>query len=824
MRALRTLRIATPAALVALALIATDAHLARAERWIVRLAPPPPALPGALRATHLADQRERFSARARALGVTPLRTLDADLPAAGLAGLSAAPRAAAGAAPEGNPFDLDPSRTWLVDVAEPALAPALAADPEVLWAEPDQVRSICVEPESFVFDAAPLAAAALAPGFPNDPMFRDTRQWGLWNAGPAGVYRGRDGADVAALDAWTLTTGSHDVKLAIADTGVDPAHPELVALVPGVGERVTDGFNATLNPSVGYADSFGHGTPVAGVFAARTHNGAFSDSLGVAGLAGGDGAAGFGCRLVPIRITEGRSGDAYSFDIARAILYATAVGARALNLSFAGSGPSRAEREALYHALTRGCVVVAAAGNRGTVAPTAPQYPAAYAREGLCIQVGASDASDRRAAFSSYGPGLDFLAPGVNVWTTFMTYRTAAGVLRNGYAAVSGTSLAAPFGTGAVGLLASLRPELADRDFQVLLREAADDLGARGPDAETGWGRLDVARALRAVPPTFGVWHDEVPAASWTPLGRGDLEIGDYGPGSMSGPRLWPDAQLVEVRATVALPDTFLDSVRVWPRVGGTMALRGDFRLGFFAPWAEIVARDARSFTVRGYLYRVEDDCDGCPDGGWVPLPPDMARFGLTVIGRVDRAPALAVSWPALPAALGPGDTLRVRFSATDPDEVTAVEVWLEPAGAAPVRLARVPGAAGSALVTVPCAPPGAALLRVTARDEHGPALDETSATLAIGLRKAVCPEPPALRITPNPVFGAATIVAPGAGSLALYDAAGRLVRRVALEDERPRWTWDGRDAAGRRAAPGIYFARFEGPRGTAAARLVRMD
>ena len=65
-----------------------------------------------------------------------------------------------------------------------------------------------------------------------------------------------------------------------------------------------------------------------------------------------DGAANYGCRIVPIKITRGHQGEASSYDIARAMLYATALGARAMNLSFAGSGPSRLERTAMHWALT----------------------------------------------------------------------------------------------------------------------------------------------------------------------------------------------------------------------------------------------------------------------------------------------------------------------------------------------------------------------------------------------------------------------------------------------------------------------------------------
>jgi subtilisin family serine protease len=110
--------------------------------------------------------------------------------------------------------------------------------------------------------------------------------------------------------------------------------------------------------------------------------------------------------------------------------------------------------------------------------------------------MGASDESDERTVFSSYGPGLDVLAPGVDIWTTFMTYPSLAGASYPGYLSDAGTSFATPFVTGTVGLLAGLRRDLDAGDYQSIIRLSADDVGTPGPDAETGWGRLNAQAAL----------------------------------------------------------------------------------------------------------------------------------------------------------------------------------------------------------------------------------------------------------------------------------------------------------------------------------------
>jgi subtilisin family serine protease len=727
--------------------------------------------------------------------------------------------ATAAVAPD-DPFDLDPARVLCVEAADSAAADRalerLAADPEVEWAERD----------------VPREPAWLADGaFPDDPDFVAGRQWGLRNLGPAGPYGGLAGADIGALAAWARSTGGNDVVLAVADTGIDPAHPEFVTWLPDGRPRLMPGFNAALDPGGAIADSFAHGTLVAGVMAARTGEGVHFDSLGIAGVCGGDGIANLGCRLLPIKITPGRSGFASSFSIARAMVYAASAGARAMNLSFAGSLPSRVERLALYHALVRGCVVVAAAGNRGASTPTAPQYPAAFAADGLCIQAGSSDMRDRRSVFSSYGPGLDLLAPGESIRTTYMTYPSAAGVAYDGYVLAAGTSFAAPHAAGVVGLLAGLRPELIDTDLQRVMRESAHDIGLPGVDPETGWGRLDAAAALAAVEPGLGIWHDEAAATGRRSAGLGTLVVGEAGPGSMSGPRAWENAELVELSASVAIPDSFLPPVRAWPRLGGTSTVRPGFSLPYFVPWSELAEQRADGFTLRGYLYQVPD---ALAPGGVVPLPLplDQGRFAFTVVGRVDRPPDVQVLSPRPGDVARFGDSLSVAWRAADPDSVTWVEVRVETAdGASGATLERLPGDRDSARVAIPCAGLAAGPARVTvvAGDDRGPRVDQGSASVPVTLAPGRCPGVAAatgrgLGAAPNPFRASTWLSTPWPGTLMVLDVGGRVVARRAVSPGEAGVLWDGRDDHGRRLPAGLYFARLEGSPGAVSTRLVRVD
>ena len=478
-------------------------------------------------------------------------------------------------------YHFHPERIVLVEAPDAALAAsalaALANDPLVDWAEPNVSRTML--PGLVGGAPAPPRAIAGLDTLANDPYLRSGAQWALMNVGAAGPFHGVAGADIRAVTAWQTSVGANDLKLAVADTGIDPAQPELGGLMPDGTPRIVDELNATDSPNRTVLDYWGHGTPVTGIMVARTNDGPhFAPNTGIAGVCGGDGVANAGCRVVPIKIAPDTSGEATTFDIARGIVHAADVGARAVNMSFAGAGPSRTERLALTYALFNGCVPVGAAGNSGfdPVEAVIPLYPAQYALDGLAISVGASDERDQRALFSSYPSGLDLVAPGSpNIYTTFMTYPSGAGQSYPGYAIFGGTSAAAPHVTGAVGLLAAARPELIDDDAQHVIRESADDIGAPGVDPQTAHGRLNLAAMLARVGPSVGIWHAEVAADSVVQELQGMLHMGEgFGDTLVVPPRDYLATRFA-VYATVAIPDSFLSVTSAWPRVGGTFAARG---------------------------------------------------------------------------------------------------------------------------------------------------------------------------------------------------------------------------------------------------------
>ena len=312
-------------------------------------------------------------------------------------------------------------------------------------------------------------------------------------------------------DAWDVTTGSSDVIVAVVDTGVLLAHPDLYGqFVPGYDfisdeEMALDGDGIDANPDdpgdedgVDGGSSF-HGTHVAGTIAAATNNG-----KGVAGVA-------WNARIMPLRVLG--KGGGTSYDIRQAVRYAAglsndaptipAAPADIINLSLGGGSYSQAEQDAYTQARNAGVIVIAAAGNSGT---SAPMYPAAYDN---VVSVSAVGIDETLAAYSNFGGTIDVAAPGGSdtdrnadgyvdgVLSTIGD--DSAGTIAMEYAFSMGTSMAAPHVAGVAALMKALYPELTPEEFDVLLSGGylTRDLGASGWDDSFGWGLIDAHKAVR---------------------------------------------------------------------------------------------------------------------------------------------------------------------------------------------------------------------------------------------------------------------------------------------------------------------------------------
>lgn len=278
---------------------------------------------------------------------------------------------------------------------------------------------------------------------PNDPYYGS--QWHL--------------AKINSAGAWNITRGS-GVTIAILDSGVDATHADLK-------DRLVPGWNFYDNNS-NTSDVHGHGTAVAGAAAAATNN-----STGVAAVAGE-------AKIMPVRIADANA-YAYWSTVAKGVTWATDNGARVINISYVGVAASSTVQAASQYAKDRGGLVIVCAGNNGKdegFAPTATMIP-----------VSATDSSDNKTSWSSWGNFVAMSAPGASIWTT-----TRGGT----YKTWNGTSFASPITAGVVAMMMAANPGLRNTDVENLLFGTADDLGAAGRDPYFGYGRVNAGVAVAA--------------------------------------------------------------------------------------------------------------------------------------------------------------------------------------------------------------------------------------------------------------------------------------------------------------------------------------
>jgi subtilisin family serine protease len=269
---------------------------------------------------------------------------------------------------------------------------------------------------------------------------------------------------IGAGSAWDTTQGA-GVTIAILDSGVDTAHPDLAP-------NLVAGYNA-YDSNNDVADVCGHGTAVAGTAAAASNNGA--GVAGVAGLA----------KIMPVRVAYLNSADngcyAYYSTIASGLTYAADHGARIANVSYGGLTASAAVISSANYMKSKGGLVFISAGNTGT--------DQGYASTTAMVVVSATDPSDLAASWSSFGSFVALSAPGTNIWTT------SRGGIYQGW---NGTSFSSPLTAGVAALLMSAVPLLSGAQVENLLYSTAVDLGPAGRDPHFGFGRVDAAAGVRA--------------------------------------------------------------------------------------------------------------------------------------------------------------------------------------------------------------------------------------------------------------------------------------------------------------------------------------
>ena len=262
---------------------------------------------------------------------------------------------------------------------------------------------------------------------------------------------------ISAPAAWSVTTGSSDVIIAIIDTGVDSTHPDL-------SSKIVPGWNFANNNS-DTSDVYGHGTAVAGAAAASSNNG-----TGVASVA-------WGCLILPVRVSD-TQGNAPASLIANGLRWAADNGARVANISYNVSGNATVSNAAKYFQQAGGVVTVSAGNDAAFISSQDNRY---------VLTVSATDNLDNPAYYSNTGNNIDLSAPGSVIYTTLSG---------GGYGYASGTSFSAPIVAGVAALVMSANSSLTPTKVQDTLKQSADDKGPAGWDPRYGSGRVNAAAAV----------------------------------------------------------------------------------------------------------------------------------------------------------------------------------------------------------------------------------------------------------------------------------------------------------------------------------------
>ena len=346
------------------------------------------------------------------------------------------------------------------DDAPLLLANALSEESIVDYAEPNAVQSA-------TFHQLPQ----------NDPRFGN--QWHLQNTGQNG---GTAGADVNALGAWAITTGSPNIGVVVHDTGVDIRHPDLRANM-GPGWDFDNSDNDATN------NNGPHGTACAGVIAAA------ANTQGVVGIAPN-------CQIIPLRAAGAHSWETW----ARTIDWAAQHG-RIISCSWSIT-PNNTLSQAIRRAVSNGVAVFCATANDAP-GVTGIAYPASMPET---IAIGASTNQDVRAAYSQFGDGIDIVAPSsggtLRIETTDV--QGAYGYSQGDYcnandgSGFGGTSSATPLAAGVAALMLSVNPGLTPEGIRQILRGSAAKIDpahgqydAHGWSRQYGYGRVNAALAVQ---------------------------------------------------------------------------------------------------------------------------------------------------------------------------------------------------------------------------------------------------------------------------------------------------------------------------------------
>ena len=334
---------------------------------------------------------------------------------------------------------------------------------------------------------------------PNDQYF--FRQWGLHNNGSFNLSPSLVDADVDMIEAWDITTGSSNIKMAVIDSGIKMDHPEFsgrfFSNTAEILNSLDDDNNGYINDINGWdfvnndndpTDDHGHGTNVTGIAMANANN-----NIGYAGVD-------WNCKLLPLKVLDANN-SGFNSNIIASIYYSISRNVDLISISIGGSGFSTAYQNAINQAYSQNIPVIACMMNFNN---NVSYYPAAFTNT---IAVGSTNPNDNRSvpffwsstSGSNYGNHIDVVAPGNYIYGLSHTSNTAYGTYWGG------TSQATPLVAGIVSLMLSINPNLTVEEIRTILRNTAEDQIGNPSEDTIGWdqyygaGRVNALNALSYV-------------------------------------------------------------------------------------------------------------------------------------------------------------------------------------------------------------------------------------------------------------------------------------------------------------------------------------
>lgn len=355
-------------------------------------------------------------------------------------------------------------------------------------------------------------------GLPNDTDFNS--QWYLHQ--PNNML-----ASIQIDSAWDITTGDSSVVIAVIDAEIDWTHDDIgmgndnyqsIYLNPGedawsdpldptTGNGIDDDGNGLIDDWKGWdfghnlaltpgdndtrisSPTYRHGTPVAGIIAAKRNN-----NLGIAGIAGGNNNS--GVKVLPIKVM-GLGGNPSTLSTATAVDYAVSMGVSIIQMSVdLPIVDAFILNPSIENAYNNGVLIIGAAGtlSPGDTIQEPIIYPASHP---YVFSVSATDSLGQVSQYSNYGPRVNIAAPGEAIYSTGAA---------DGYDYYIGSSFAAPIVAGIAGLMKSVNPCLSADIIQTILETTTDKIGGydydwrcstKGHSRQLGYGKVNVYQAVK---------------------------------------------------------------------------------------------------------------------------------------------------------------------------------------------------------------------------------------------------------------------------------------------------------------------------------------